>query len=84
MPLFLLLGPQDSDKRENGAKSNKLYGSAHICGKREDGANHTALDVKPHSARKAPTVLAHSTLPACEVGQKYYALKKSSPFVNSR
>ena len=25
-----------------------------------------------------------STLPACEVGQKYYALKKSSPFVNSR
>ena len=24
-----------------------------------------------------------STLPACEVGQKYYALKKSSPFVNS-
>ena len=25
-----------------------------------------------------------STLPACEVGQKYYALKKSSPFLNSR
>ena len=28
--------------------------------------------------------LDFSTLPACEVGQKYYALKKSSPFVNSR
>ena len=28
--------------------------------------------------------LAFSTLPTGEVGQKYYALKKSSPFVNSR
>ena len=27
---------------------------------------------------------AFSTLPTGEVGQKYYALKKSSPFVNSR
>ena len=26
----------------------------------------------------------HSTLPTGEVGLKYYALKKSSPFVNSR
>ena len=28
--------------------------------------------------------LKYSTLPTGEVGQKYYALKKSSPFVNSR
>ena len=28
--------------------------------------------------------LIFSTLPTGEVGQKYYALKKSSPFVNSR
>ena len=27
--------------------------------------------------------LKYSTLPTGEVGQKYYALKKSSPFVNS-
>ena len=26
----------------------------------------------------------YNTLPTGEVGQKYYALKKSSPFVNSR
>ena len=28
--------------------------------------------------------IVYSTLPTGEVGQKYYALKKSSPFVNSR
>jgi len=36
------------------------------------------------TAAPRPTGTADSTLPTGEVGQKYYALKKSSPFVNSR
>ena len=39
---------------------------------------------KVESESKKKTNIKHSTLPTGEVGQKYYALKKSSPFVNSR
>ena len=41
--LMAVLASLSSDKRENCAKSNKLYGSAHICGKSEDGAKERAI-----------------------------------------